>query len=176
MVFGFLRRRRNQPAKKPEKPVGNGVAGRNVTSLGAKPRKGPRSPKDRRAEMKQAEVRKAEAAEKKAAENKQVAAAEAVQRAEMLRQGATIPEFVEACRARSANPNQLFRQLYARLSRIRKLAELETDAEVGSGIAGTKFSEGQFWADIMLANNLEIGKRIKIPKKYLQYMRTKGKK
>ena len=174
MRFRFWKK--PKPAAEPKKPAANGGASEYVRGLKRETGKRPLTHTEQLAQIARLEARRAQAAKEKAEQGKHLAAAEAKQKAEMVRQGGNILEFVKACSARKLNPDQAFEQLYAKFSRIRGFIDLEAMAEVGSQIEGIKFSEAQFWADVMLANNLQVGGKLKVPKKYLRFVERKKKK
>ncbi len=113
---------------------------------------------------------------KKTRERKEQAQKEVIERAKMIKAGSKLPDFSKACAAKGIDPGQAFQNLYRHFSRLRGLSELEAMAEVGSRIEGRKFSEARFWAEIMVLNGLQPVSKAKVPKKYLEFVKSKKKK
>lgn len=68
----------------------------------------------------------------------------------LIVQGAAIPGFVAACKAKGVNPETTFRNAYKVLSKHRPLIEMEERLEVEARLAGKPFSEASFWASAIV--------------------------
>lgn len=89
----------------------------------------------------------------------------------ILAEGATdYPAFVEACKKKKivgdAQVVQVFERLYKHYEKYPILGELEAFLEFEAKQENTAFDEAVVWADIMMANNLQAGKKVLIPEQY----------
>ena len=120
--------------------------------------------------------------EKKKEVQKPVEAKPEVSKLRLLAEGALdYPTFVEACEKMGARGNEqilgLFEQLYKWYSQYPALGSLEAQVELEAKVESLAFEEAVFWADVMMANKLMPGKKIRIPAQYAEtYRRLAGKK
>ncbi len=98
--------------------------------------------------------------------------------ARLLAEGAVeYPAFVKACNRLGIRENEKiidhFEQLYNWYSQSPVLGSLgaHLEFEAGDKIRNEAFDEVVFWADVMMANRLERGKKILIPTQYVESYR-----